>query len=141
MSNDTCTFCKLVKKEESTNLIYEDEHAIAFLDINPISEGHTLVIPKKHIETIFNISDDEIAILFKIVKRVAIAVKKGINAEGIVITQRNGIAAGQRVPHLHVHIIPRTWRADVPSDSKNSRIKSRRIRSCHKENKQVYVIF
>jgi len=107
MSNDTCTFCKLVKKEESINLIYEDEYVIAFLDINPISEGHTLVIPKKHIETIFDISDEEITILFKIVKRVAIAVKKGINAEGIVITQRNGIAAGQRVPHLHVHIIPR----------------------------------
>ncbi|MGD0329329.1 MAG: HIT family protein [Nitrososphaeria archaeon] len=108
MSNSTCTFCKLVKKEEPANWIYEDEFAIAFLDINPISEGHTLVIPKKHIETIFDISDEEIAILFKIVKRVAIAVKKGINAEGIVITQRNGIAAGQRVPHLHVHIIPRS---------------------------------
>ena len=107
MSNEVCTFCKLAKKEETANLIYEDDSVMAFLDINPVNEGHTLVIPKKHLVTIFDIPDEEIAYLFKVVKRVAIAVKKGVNAEGIVITQRNGKAAGQHVPHLHVHVIPR----------------------------------
>jgi len=107
MSNETCTFCKLAKKEETTNLIYEDDSIMAFLDVNPINEGHTLVIPKKHFVTISDIPEEEVAYLFKIVRRVAIAVKKGVNADGIVITQRNGKAAGQRVPHLHVHVIPR----------------------------------
>jgi len=100
-------FCKIARKEEIANLIYEDDSIIVFLDINPVNEGHTLVIPKEHLATIYDLHDEDVAHLFKIVRRIAIAVKKGVNAEGIVITQRNGKAAGQRIPHLHVHVIPR----------------------------------
>jgi len=87
--------------------IYEDERVMAFLNIRPITEGHALVIPKRHYETIYDVPDEEVAYLFKIVKRVACAVKKGVNAEGISITQHNGRATGQYIFHVHVHVIPR----------------------------------
>jgi len=75
--------------------------------MKPINEGHTLVIPRNHYENIYEIPEEEVAHLFKIVKKVAHAVKKGVSAEGISIAQNNERAAGQIVFHLHVHIIPR----------------------------------
>jgi histidine triad (HIT) family protein len=107
MTEETCEFCKIATKELPASYIYEDERTMAFLDIRPLSEGHTLVMPKKHYETIFDVPDEEIAYLFKIVKKVASAVKKAVNAEGITISQHNGRAAGQAVFHVPVHVIPR----------------------------------
>lgn len=106
MSED-CIFCRIVRKEAPESYIYEDEKVVAFLDIRPSNEGHTLVIPKRHFKNIYEIPEETIAHLFKIVKKVAIAVKKSVNAEGITIAQQNERAAGQDVFHLHVHIIPR----------------------------------
>lgn len=106
-STRNCVFCRIVRKEAPASFIFEDERVAAFLDIKPASEGHCLVIPKKHYENIYEIPDEAIAYLFKIVKKVADAVKKGVNAEGITIGQQNGRAAGQDVFHLHVHVIPR----------------------------------
>jgi histidine triad (HIT) family protein len=80
---------------------------MAFLDNRPASDGHTLIIPKKHFETIYDIPDEEIAHLFKIVKKVAAAINETVNPEGLTIIQRNGKAAGQHIMHLHVHVIPR----------------------------------
>jgi histidine triad (HIT) family protein len=80
---------------------------MAFLDNRPASDGHTLVIPKKHFETIYDIPGEEIAHLFKVVKRVALAVREALNPDGLSIIQRNGKAAGQHIMHLHVHVIPR----------------------------------
>jgi len=80
---------------------------MAFLDIRPLNEGHTLVIPKEHYETIFEIPQELIAYLHGIVKRVAIAVKEVTKADGISIIQQNGKAANQDIFHLHVHVIPR----------------------------------
>jgi histidine triad (HIT) family protein len=80
---------------------------MVFLDNRPASEGHTLVIPKKHFETIYDIPDEEISHLFEIVKKVAVALRETVNLEGLTITQRNGKAAGQHIMHLHVHVIPR----------------------------------
>jgi len=107
MTEEHCEFCKLVRKEGPLSLVYEDERAMAFLDIRPMNEGHTLVIPKKHYRYIYEVPDEEIAHLFKIVRRVAWAVKKAVNAGGISITQHNESAAGQDIFHLHVHVIPR----------------------------------
>lgn len=106
MSED-CEFCKLVKKEGHVSCIYEDARVMAFLNIKPTNEGHALVIPKMHYETIYDVPDEEVAYLFKIVKKVACAVKKGVDAEGISITQHNGRATGQYIFHVHVHVIPR----------------------------------
>jgi diadenosine tetraphosphate (Ap4A) HIT family hydrolase len=104
---ETCRFCKLARKEDSMSLIYEDDKVMAFLDNRPLSEGHTLVAPKKHYEYIYDVPDDEVGYLFQTVKKVAIAVKKSMKADGITIAQNNGRASGQIIFHVHVHIIPR----------------------------------
>ena len=101
-----CIFCQITRKEAPASIVYEDEQVIAFLSKNPVNEGHTLVVPKKHWENIYEISEENAAYLFRIVKRVAHAVKDSTGAEGIRIVQNNGEAAGQVVFHLHVHVIP-----------------------------------
>lgn len=102
-----CIFCNILKNEKTASYVYKDNRIIAILDIRPVNEGHTLVIPKKHYENIYEIPDEEVAYLFTIAKRVANAVKKATNADGISIFQNNGRAAGQVIFHVHVHIIPR----------------------------------
>lgn len=77
MRDESCVFCKIVAKEKPASFVYEDEKVIAFLDSRPITDGHTLVIPKKHYATIYDTPEDEVANLFTIVKRAALAVKKG----------------------------------------------------------------
>ena len=110
---ESCIFCKIARKEAPANTVYEDEKVIAFLSIQPINVGHTLVVPKQHYADIYEIPEEEVAYLYKIVKKLAHAVKKAVDAEGIRIVQNNGEAAGQVVFHLHVHIIPmsktRSW--------------------------------
>ena len=101
-----CIFCKIVSKEAPANVVYEDEQIVAFLSNRPVNEGHTLVVPKKHYENIFEIPEEEAAYLFRVVKRVAVAVRNAIAAKGVRIVQNNGWAAGQVVFHLHVHVIP-----------------------------------
>jgi histidine triad (HIT) family protein len=107
MNANLCIFCKIVRKQAPASFVYEDEDVVAFLDIKPLSEGHTLVIPKEHYETIYEIPEELIAHLHKIVKRTALAVKKATEADGISIIQQNEKAAGQEIFHLHIHVIPR----------------------------------
>ena len=104
--SESCTFCKIARKEAPASAVYEDEGVIAFMSIRPISVGHVLVVPKKHYENIFEIPEEEVANLYKVVKKLAHAVKKAVDAEGIRIVQNNGEAAGQIIFHMHVHIIP-----------------------------------
>jgi len=109
---ESCVFCKIAQKEAPASTVYEDEKVIVFLSIQPINVGHTLVVPKKHYENIYEIPEEEVAYVYKIVKKIAHAVKKAVDAEGIRIVQNNGEAAGQVIFHLHVHIIP--MRKDRP---------------------------
>jgi len=106
MSKD-CVFCRIARNEERASYIYEDENAIAFLDARPVSEGHTLVVPRRHYENIYAVPDEEVANLFKIVKKVALAISKSERAEGMSIIQNNGSIAHQVIFHFHVHTIPR----------------------------------
>lgn len=101
-----CVFCQIIRKQLPASVVYEDEHVISFLSNRPVNEGHTLVLPKKHYENIYEISEEEDAYLFRVVKRVAHAVRDAMGAEGIRVVQNNGWAAGQVIFHLHVHIIP-----------------------------------
>jgi histidine triad (HIT) family protein len=101
-----CVFCKIARKESPASIVYEDEQVVAFLSSRPVNVGHTLVIPKKHYGNIYDIPEEEEGYLFKIVKKIAHAVKDATGTEGIRIVQNNGEAAGQVVFHLHVHIIP-----------------------------------
>ncbi len=105
MSED-CIFCSIIRKEAPASRVYEDDRVVAFLSNRPVNEGHTLVVPKKHYENIYDIPEEEIAYLFKVVKRVAHAVRDAMAAEGIRVVQNNGWAAGQVVFHFHVHVIP-----------------------------------
>lgn len=107
-----CIFCKIIAREIPAEIIYEDEDSLAFLDINPENVGHTLVIPKKHAENIFEIESDAVASLYQSVQRVATAVSNATSANGINVTSNNGAAAGQEIFHYHVHIIPRFENSD-----------------------------
>ena len=106
-------FAKIIRGEAPCFKVYEDAHTIAFMDIMPQAEGHTLVIPKEHAESIFDLSPDGAAALIKATKKVAAAVRDVTNAPGIMLAQLNGVAAGQTVFHVHFHIIPRASGLDL----------------------------
>lgn len=99
-------FAKILRGEIPCIKLFEDEHTLAFMDIMPQAEGHALVIPKQAATTLFELSDDAAAACMATVRRIGNAQKKGLGAEGIVLMQLNGEAAGQTVPHFHIHVIP-----------------------------------
>jgi histidine triad (HIT) family protein len=120
MNENSCIFCRIAQKQVPANRVYEDEKLLAFLDIRPLNEGHTLVIPKAHYENIFDVPQELNAYIHGVTKQIAIAVKKATNADGISIIQQNGKAANQDIPHLHVHVIPRYEGQKMPSFSETS---------------------
>ncbi len=102
-----CIFCKIINGGIPSSVIYEDELFKVILDKFPSVLGHALIIPKKHSDDIFGLDEERAARLIPLAKRIASAVKSGVNADGINILQNNGAAAGQTVQHFHMHIIPR----------------------------------
>ncbi|WP_049891209.1 HIT family protein [Methanohalobium evestigatum] len=102
-----CLFCKIISGEIPSSKVYEDESVYAFLDIAPSSIGHTLIMPKKHIENFNEMSPEDAASFFKSVNKIAKGVEKGVSADGSNIGLNNGTVAGQEVPHVHIHLIPR----------------------------------
>ncbi len=102
-----CIFCKIVEGKIPANKIYETDDVLAFLDITPVNEGHTLVIPKKHYENLFEIPDDLLAKIILTIKDLSVAIQNAVNSGGINLAMNNREAAGQIVPHAHFHIIPR----------------------------------
>lgn len=102
-----CLFCKIAKGELPCKKVYEDRDTIAFLDINPANPGHTLVMPRRHADAIFDADEESLKSTVMALKKVATGIKEKIPCEGINIIQNNGKAAGQIVNHLHFHIIPR----------------------------------
>ena len=104
---EECLFCKIVKGELPSSKLYEDEDTLAFLDLFPVNKGHSLVISKEHYENIFDVPEESLSKISSVMKNVADAVKKGVNADGISIAQSNGKDAGQIIPHIHFHIMPR----------------------------------
>jgi histidine triad (HIT) family protein len=106
-TQDGCIFCAIVAGEAPASRVAEDEHAVAFLDIFPVSEGHTLVIPKDHAANIFEMRDAPIRATAALSRRVAHAIRTELAPDGLAVFQANGAAAGQTVWHYHVHLIPR----------------------------------
>ncbi len=104
---DQCIFCGIVAKQIPSTFVYEDDSTIAILDINPANKGHTLVMPKTHAETLMDIQSEELKKLIDTVQRVANGLMKALNAEGINVLQNNKQVAGQAIPHIHFHVIPR----------------------------------
>lgn len=101
---EDCVFCKIIEGEIPSHNVYEDENMIAILDANPVSKGHTLVIPKKHVKTIHEAEGMEY--LHEGLVKVSNAIEEAFDPEGINIAQNNGEAAGQEVFHLHFHVTP-----------------------------------
>jgi histidine triad (HIT) family protein len=106
-SKEQCIFCKIISGDISAAKIYEDDKVFAFLDINPVNPGHTLVVPKEHYIVLPQLPDELAMHLIKVVKYLSGAIFEMTGAHGINIIQNNGAAAGQEVPHVHFHIIPR----------------------------------
>lgn len=100
-------FEKIVQREIPATIVYEDEDTLAFMDIGPIIKGHTLVIPKTCYNPITETPDEVLAKLINVAKRIASAQMNALGADGVNIMQNNGTAAGQEVPHIHIHVIPR----------------------------------
>ncbi|MFS8651701.1 MAG: HIT family protein [Caldibacillus sp.] len=107
-----CVFCKIINGELPSAKVYEDEHVFAFLDLSQVTKGHTLVIPKKHVPNVYELSEEVAANLFKAVPKIANAVKKAYEPIGLNVLNNNGEAAGQSVFHIHLHIIPRYGKGD-----------------------------
>ena len=105
-------FSKIISGEIPADTIYEDEHTLAFLDIAPVTPGHTLVIPKKSFTNIFDIDDITLSSVMQTVRKIAPAVRDAVGASGVHINSNHGEQAGQVVGHLHFHIIPRHDRSE-----------------------------
>jgi histidine triad (HIT) family protein len=100
-------FARILRGEIPAHKVYEDAHCLAFMDVMPQSDGHTLVIPKAPAENLFDVPADSLAATILCTQRVARAVKKAFNAPGVMVAQLNGPAAGQTVLHIHFHVVPR----------------------------------
>ena len=108
--SQTCIFCKIIAGEIPSNKVYEDESVLAFLDIAPLSQGHTLLIPKEHVARLDELSPEACCSVAAKLPALGRAVSKAVDAQGYNVLNNNGPAAGQLVEHMHFHIIPR--RAD-----------------------------
>ena len=107
MSQDDCIFCQIVDGDIPSRTVFEDDTAMAFLDANPLAPGHTLVIPKEHYEELEDVPGDVAAHVFGVLHRLNTAVQHAVDADGANVAFNDGAAAGQEVPHVHGHIIPR----------------------------------
>ena len=104
---EDCIFCRIVDGEIPSRTVHEDDTVLAFLDANPLAPGHTLVIPKAHHETLGDLPDDAGAAVFDALHDLAPVVESAVDADGSNVAFNNGEAAGQEVPHVHGHVIPR----------------------------------
>lgn len=106
-----CIFCLIAAGEAPAHKVYEDDRVFAIMDIFPWNQGHTLVIPRTHAATIFDISPEDAAAVAEAARRLAPAIWEAVGAEGLNLVQSNGRAAWQQVDHFHLHLIPR-WADD-----------------------------
>jgi histidine triad (HIT) family protein len=104
----SCAFCEIVKGNIASDIVFEDEHSIAFLDKRPLFPGHSLLVPREHHETLLDLPDDLVKILFVNARLLARAMEEGLKAEGSFVALNNRVS--QSVPHLHVHVVPRRFK-------------------------------
>ena len=102
-----CIFCDIIRGAGEVSVCYEDAHALAFMDIQPVNPGHVLVAPKVHYESLLDLPPETASQLYAVVARLAPIIQKATNAEGMNIIVSSGAAAGQDVYHFHIHVIPR----------------------------------
>ncbi|HZN09261.1 MAG TPA: HIT family protein [Pyrinomonadaceae bacterium] len=105
MANENCLFCRIVTGEVPAVVVYEDDDAVAFLDHRPLFHGHTLLVPRKHVETLGELPVSLVEPFFKTAQLLSRVVEKALDAEGTFVAMNNRVS--QSVPHLHVHVVPR----------------------------------
>ena len=106
--SDDCIFCQIIDGQIPSYTVHEGEDVYAFLDANPLAEGHTLVVPKTHQPRVGSLSAEAGDALFSAVRRLTPAVKAATDADGVTVAINDGEAAGQEIPHVHAHLVPRT---------------------------------
>lgn len=106
MVDMSCIFCKILGGEETVSIVYEDENAIAFMDIQPLSPGHTLVVSRQHYETLYDLPADLARHCLEIARRIAPGIRLATGAGAVNLFCANGRAGGQDVPHFHLHLLP-----------------------------------
>ena len=124
MEKKNCIFCNIIKRKISSNIVYEDDYVLAFLDIQPINDGHVLIVPKEHSALISDVDEAVAARMFNIAQKVNSAIRKSdLKAEGVNFWLADGEAAFQDVFHSHLHCIPRFkgdgFKLQLPEDYKN----------------------
>jgi histidine triad (HIT) family protein len=147
VNKEDCIFCQIVQKRIPAFILHEDEKCLAFLDINPLAPGHTLIIPKEHAENIFDISEELLQHIAKIAQKLARKMREKVGAEGVNLFQASGSAAEQSIQHFHLHVIPRKsgdnlninewWRAKVGKMSKEQMEELARLLKLEIEVKEV----
>jgi len=131
-----CVFCQIRDGQFPSRKLAEDDRALAIMDINPITDGHTLILTKAHAETLFEMHEEDLVAAARLAWRVAKAIRRGLAPDGLNLVQANGRAAYQSVPHFHLHLIPR-WHGDgkgfdwtlVPGDPARIHAAAERIRA------------
>ena len=131
-----CTFCEIIEQALPSYRVLEDENTVAFLDKAQVTRGHTLVVPRRHAEDIWALSEEEACAVMQSVHRVARLLRSQLGPLGLNVTQANGTAAWQDVFHYHVHLIPRygddgfnpPWRSSSPSKAELSRVQQQLLR-------------
>ena len=113
--NADCIFCKIINKEIPSDIFFEDDDVLAFMDIRPVSRGHALIVPKKHFADFADTEDQILTNTILKAKKIAVAIEKALGADGFTISTNRGEAAGQTVFHLHFHLIPRYKKDGLPS--------------------------
>ncbi len=114
MVDDSCVFCRIIGGMETVSIVYEDDRVVAFMDIQPVTPGHTLVVSKDHYATLFDLPDDLAAHCMAVARRLAPGIKKAAGAEALNVFSANGKAGGQDVLHFHMHLIPVRQKTDFP---------------------------
>jgi histidine triad (HIT) family protein len=111
MTATNCVFCKIIAGQIPGIKVFEDDRSLAFMDINPRSDGHCLIIPKTHAPTLFDIGEEDLQAVMRTAKKVAMAIKASLGPDGMLVYQLNGRVAMQLVDHFHIHLVPR-WEND-----------------------------
>jgi len=131
-----CVFCGIRDGQLPASRVAENDRAFAIMDIHPLSDGHILIIPTAHVESLFEIGEEDLLAVARLARNVAGGIRKGLNPDGLSLLQANGRAAFQSVPHYHLHLVPR-WHQDgvgfdwplVPGDPERIRTTAERIRT------------
>lgn len=107
MKRDDCIFCRIANGEIPSKTLYEDEDFRVILDLGPATKGHALILPKEHAANLYDLPEETAAAAMRLAKRMAAVLRDKLHCDGLNLVQNNGEAAGQTVPHFHLHLIPR----------------------------------